>query len=416
MESTELTVIPRGGDVQTSDFMPLLTVDQAVERKRMMNEYIGKVLKEGEDYGPMPGNPKDRKKVLLKPGAEKLCSIFGLAPRYVKETIVEDWTGAQHGGEPLFYYEYRCQLYRGDRFMGEAIGSCNTWEAKYRYRWVREEQIPEGLDKAKLLSRGGKRTLFEPNFALEKRETTGKYGKPMTYWNMFDKADQDGTARRTTRTSQKGKEMHGWEIDVDETLYRVPNDNPAELINTCQKIAQKRALVAANLVVTNCSDAFTQDLEDTPEFEHQLDASGDMNQETEQRNTPEQQKDLAEKRAGEAKAARANGTPIELKPFYDAIDRDIENFKAACDHFYKRLSDKGGEGAKAYDRIARLFTERYPDGTKNPAPLKALINDLYQAYQALPDPANVKLQDRGNGPTEAADLFTSEPARDTVAK
>ena len=99
---------------------------------------------------------KEKKKVLLKPGAEKLCSIFGLAPRYEAEQIIEDWTGKEHGGEALFYYRYKCQLYRGDRFMGEAVGSANSWEAKHRYRWLKSELVPESIDKSILQSKGMK--------------------------------------------------------------------------------------------------------------------------------------------------------------------------------------------------------------------------------------------------------------------
>jgi hypothetical protein len=411
--SNELTVTPRVDVVRAEDFMPLMSVEQAVQRKQMMNDFIGKVMHEGEDYGAMPGDTrKGAKKVLLKPGAEKLCSIFGLAPRFIKETVIEDWTGAQHGGEPLFYYEYRCQLWKGERCMGEGIGSCNTWEAKYRYRWVREEDVPEKLIDTDLPMRGNKRTIREPWFALDKRETAGKYGKPMEYWNMFDKAQQQNTGRKVQWTSSSGKDMSGYEITVDETLYRVPNDNPAELVNTCQKIGQKRALIAATLVVTNCSDAFTQDLEDTAE-EPRLDSSGEFNQDqpSEQRNTPAQQKELAEKRIAEEKA-KPNDTPAALKPFFAKIDTDERNFVAACDHFYKLLSDRGAEGAKAYDKISRRFTERFPKGTPDKRILKSFIGELYDALQMLSEP---QAQTPSTKTVEPDDLFQSDLPHDTVA-
>src|SRR5579859_3283958 len=72
------------------------------------------------------------------------------------------------------------------------------------------------------------------------------------------------------------------------------------------KDGQKRALVAAVLVVTNCSDAFTQDLEDGSDV---------------QRNTPEEQKELAGKRVAEEKEKTANGTPKDLKILLDGIDK-----------------------------------------------------------------------------------------------
>lgn len=256
-ETKDLEIIKPREMVRADDFMPLLSVQQAVDRKGQINQFIGQVLKEGDDYGKMPGDQrKDAKKVLLKPGAEKLCSIFGLAPQYLEDKIVEDWTGAEHGGEPLFYYAYRCQLMRGDRFMGEAIGSANSWEVKYRYRWVNASNVPNG-DITGLVTKGG--TAFEFQFAIDKAETSGKYGKPAEYWKRFKDSIEDGSATPVQKDTKNGKRP-GWEID--QTIYRIPNPDTADIINTLQKMAQKRALVAAVLVVTNCSDAFTQDLED----------------------------------------------------------------------------------------------------------------------------------------------------------
>lgn len=264
-ESMELVHQPQAEIVRAEDFMPLLSVDQAIGRKTMMNAYINGIMIEGDDYGKMPGDSrKEAKKVLMKPGAEKLCSVFGLSPNYVKETVIEDWTGADHAGEPLFYYEYRCQLYRGGRFMGESIGSCNSWETKYRYRWIQESQVPSGLDKSTLASKGGR--ISEPTFAIDKAETGGKFGKPMEYWQRFRDEITNGTATKVQRAKKTGGTMEAWEID--STMYRIPNPDVADVVNTCQKMAQKRALVAAVLVVTNCSDAFTQDVEDFSDHEH----------------------------------------------------------------------------------------------------------------------------------------------------
>ncbi len=52
-------------------------------------------------------------------------------------------------------------------------------------------------------------------------------------------------------------------MDADTTLYRIPNPDVADLVNTIQKMAQKRALVAATLIATSASEFFTQDVEDT---------------------------------------------------------------------------------------------------------------------------------------------------------
>jgi len=198
-------------EVAAGDFMPLLTVDQAVQRKSQINDFIGKVLREGSDgdgdYGVIPGS---KKKVLLKSGAEKLCSIFGMAPTYEAVQVIEDWTGKEHDGEPLFYYEYRCQLSRGGKFMGEAIGSCNTWESKYRWRWVKRDDVPFSLAQTDeemdaLPARRG--TVVEFAFAIDKAETGGQYGKPAEYWQRWKEAIASGEARFTTPKSRPGMDL-----------------------------------------------------------------------------------------------------------------------------------------------------------------------------------------------------------------
>jgi hypothetical protein len=253
---TTAVVVREERAVTAADFSPVFTLDEALNRKKLMNQFIGKVLEEGSDYGAIPG--AGTKKVLLKAGAEKLSSIFGLAPRFVPVQTLEDWTGAEHGGEPLFYYEYRCELSRGGRFAGEGIGSCNSWESKYRYRWVPASAMPADADLSRLPSRSS--SVVEFDFAIDKAETGGQYGKPAEYWAKWKAAIGTGEARRVKKTTRGGKEMDAWEMGG--TAYRVPNDQFGDIINTCQKMAQKRALVAAVLVVTNCSDAFTQDVED----------------------------------------------------------------------------------------------------------------------------------------------------------
>jgi len=157
---------------------------------------------------------------------------------------------------------YRCRLLRDGRVVGVGEGSCNSWEAKYRYRWVAEEQVPERLDRASPLKRGGRRTLCEFDFAIERGETSGVYAKPAEHWKKFREAIAAGTARQVEKHTRRGNSA-AWEIDVDATLYRIPNPDGADVVNTVQKMAQKRALVAATLIATSASEFFTQDLEDT---------------------------------------------------------------------------------------------------------------------------------------------------------
>ena len=54
----------------------------------------------------------------------------------------------------------------------------------------------------------------------------------------------------------------GSQIIEGQEVGQVKNENPADLVNTIQKMAQKRALVAATLIAVNASEFFTQDMED----------------------------------------------------------------------------------------------------------------------------------------------------------
>jgi hypothetical protein len=241
--------------VEQDQFMPVLSIPQAIARFNTLVTFVHTVMRDGVDFGTIPNTPKP---TLLKPGAEKLTTLFGLTTRFVVIEKVEDWTGEQHGGEPFFYYWYRCQLWRGERLIAEADGSCNSRESKYRWRWVGESDIPPSADKTALLKRGG--AISEFTFAVDKAETGGKYGKPTEYWQAFRDAIAGGTARAIKKKIKSGEERDAWEID--STLYRVPNEDIPSQVNTIQKMAQKRALVAAALIGVNASEFFTQDAED----------------------------------------------------------------------------------------------------------------------------------------------------------
>lgn len=257
-EVRELELVQHNNAVSCA-FMPAMEMTQAVNRYDAVLDFTRRIMKDGKDYGKVPGTDKA---TLLKPGAEKLCSFFGLTPRFEAVGIVEDWAGLpEHGNEPLFYYRYRCQLWRGDFLIAESEGSCSSRESKYRYRWVAESEIPTGVDKNALRSKDGRRTLTEMTFAVEKRETTGAYGKPSEYWAAFENAIHDGTAKKVKKATKSG-ERDAWQITVGERQYRVPNPDIADQVNTIQKMAQKRSLIATTLIACNASEYYTQDLED----------------------------------------------------------------------------------------------------------------------------------------------------------
>ena len=252
--TNEIITVP--ADRSESFFLtPAIGIESILTIYQAKKDFVEKILKEGVDYGTIPG--AGQKPTLLKPGAEKLASFFALAPTFHDIEKVEDWTGAEHNGEPFFYYRIKCQLSRNGMVIGEADGSCNSWEVKYRYRWAKAEDLPPHIEKQGCVTRDGGITEF--GFAIDKAETSGKYGKPVEYWQRFRDAIASRTAIQGTRDTSKGKSVT-WTIGT--TLYRVPNTDIAEQVNTILKMAQKRALVAATLIATNASDGFTQDLDD----------------------------------------------------------------------------------------------------------------------------------------------------------
>lgn len=240
---------------QAGGLMPVMSVQNAVARYQELQRFVKSVLVEGVDYGTVAGIDKP---ALFKAGAEKLTTFFGLAVELEVIHKVEDWTGAEHGGESLFQYTARAYLSRGGQIIATADGSCNSWESKYRWRWVAEHELPPGVDASTLRRRGGR--LEEFTFSVDKSETSGKYGKPESYWQTFRDAIEAGAAVKGTRATRANKIYDTWIIESYQ--YRIPNEDVYSLVNTVLKMAEKRALVAVTLLGTAASALYTQDVED----------------------------------------------------------------------------------------------------------------------------------------------------------
>lgn len=177
------------------------------------------VMKDGEHYGVIPGCGK--KPSLLKPGAEKLSTVFRLAPKY---RITKSELGNGHRE-----YEVTCTLthINSGLFVGQGVGSCNTMEGKYRYR-------------------------------TGEVEFTGK-PVPGGYWKDRNIELIGGRGHQVKKNPDTGQ----WEIAIAGD--KVEHDNPADYYNTVLKMAKKRAHVDAVLTATAASDIFTQDVEDMQE-------------------------------------------------------------------------------------------------------------------------------------------------------
>ncbi len=87
-------------------------------------ELVRTQLREGKDYGAIPG-AGDRK-VLLKPGAEKITVLLGLRSKFEIAGKVEDFESG------FFAYMVRCSLVAPNgETVTEGLGQANTKERKY---------------------------------------------------------------------------------------------------------------------------------------------------------------------------------------------------------------------------------------------------------------------------------------------
>ncbi|MCZ2077928.1 MAG: hypothetical protein LC130_23355 [Bryobacterales bacterium] len=169
------------------------------------------------------------KEVLLKPGAERLCSAFGFAPVFKLINKVELWDT----DKPLFHYQYCCELIHIDsgKLIATGIGSCNSMEDKYRWR-------------------NAQRTC--PNCGKENIRKSKEAGAG---WYCWQKTGGCGATFKENDPAITG-----------QSAGKVANDDVFSLVNTIDKMAQKRALIAATLIGCNASEFFTQDLDDMPNF------------------------------------------------------------------------------------------------------------------------------------------------------
>ena len=181
------------------------------------------VMKEGVDYGVVPGTDK---RTLLKPGAETLNKLARLYPTFERERILGDGKNS-----PPIEYIFRCFLHAGDAHgpvMYQGEGSCNTWEKKYRWR-------------------GGTRKC--PDCGAE-AIIKGKadYGGGWVCWKKKDGCGANFDDHDPAILSQ--------------SIDRVENPDQHDLDNTVLNIAKKRAFVDATLTAHAASGLFTQDVGD----------------------------------------------------------------------------------------------------------------------------------------------------------
>ncbi len=198
---------------------PEMSVKDLVERVQKVQEVASQVMKEGHDYGKIPGVDKD---VLFKPGAEILALTFRLDPQL--EILERIWHEDGH-----LTVITKCTMFHGPSGtrMGSGLGACSTKESKYA--WRRAERLCPRCQKPAIMKSKNKGEGF---YCWAKREGCGA---------KFAENDKAITEQKTGRTA---------------------NPDIADCYNTVLKMSAKRAQVAATLIVTCASRIFTQDQED----------------------------------------------------------------------------------------------------------------------------------------------------------
>lgn len=107
-------------------------ISTTMNKIAQMQAVVQKTLKQGHDFGEVPGTSKP---TLLKPGGEKICMLFGLNPEYEFLQTTEDYD------KEFFSYNIRCTLLRNGQPVAQGVGSCNSKEKKYRF--INVDTIPE---------------------------------------------------------------------------------------------------------------------------------------------------------------------------------------------------------------------------------------------------------------------------------
>jgi hypothetical protein len=219
--SSDLVVREEAGLLADDVLQPVMSLQLAKQRLAEFQGFVKEYLREGEDFGTIPGTPKP---TLYKPGADKLCELYGLSDSYEIVDKTEDFDAS------LFDYTIKCVLtrIRTQLPISTGLGSCNSYEGKYRWREA-QRKCPKC----------GKEAIIKG-----KEEYGGG-------WLCF--AKKGGCGAKFADTDQS---------IIEQAVGRIENDDIATLKNTILKMAKKRAKIDATLAATRSSGIFTQDIED----------------------------------------------------------------------------------------------------------------------------------------------------------
>lgn len=178
----------------------IISVDTIKKNREAIQTLLTEVLKSGidRDYAIIPGTKKN---TLLKPGAEKICSLFGMAVKPYIERIPD-------GDDFVYVVTAEFSSIASGVYLGSGIGEASTRESKYAWRAA---------------------------VCDEEFQATDPHKRRLHWKKGFNNAPPESVAQ----------------------VREDPNDKA----NTVLKMAKKRAMIDGVLTITAASDTFTQDLE-----------------------------------------------------------------------------------------------------------------------------------------------------------
>jgi hypothetical protein len=338
--SAQLVVSPQK-EMEHWRFMPVMTIDQALDRRHVIVEATKQLMVDGVDFGKIPGSEKPS---LLQPGADKLCNLFGLVVQYEVTKCIEDWTGDDHGGAPFFFYEIKGRAYRGDFLMGEGIGSCNSWESKYK--WRKAERTCPICGKAN----------------IRKSRDGG--------WYCWQRTDGCGTNFAPGDIRIEGQETG-----------RKINSDMADVVNTILKMAQKRSKVSTTINATSASEFFTQDVEDQTGATEDPDPKGfNVDIGSNQYGTREAQQYVAERKVTDlsAQAAARRGNMPSPKPPSPAPK--LSSRSGEIEQAFKNLRERIGE-SRYFEELGMAGVRQNPFELRDLSKIQALYDRLWAVAQ-----------------------------------
>lgn len=180
----DLTV--QQGQIIPSPQVTPATIQETMRTVALLQDMVAHILIKGVDYGRIPGTPQDS---LWDPGASQIIGSFNCYCGQRRILKLEDTDE-----KIVVCVEVPVISRQTQQEVGSGIGAASTQETKYKYRWV-DDPRKWGFDEATI-----KKLKTKPG-----RGDKGEYG----------------------------------------TVYRIPNPEHSELVNTIIKMASKRAEVDA---------------------------------------------------------------------------------------------------------------------------------------------------------------------------